>query len=200
MRFLGKNPPDPHSPASLSRILRCEPDFLADPEAFDRRLAETIAWCGARMDRADPGISLRSPGTRPRTLPADRLDLVHSATARGRGVGFRVHPPRKDAPGGGRLLAYFPDADLTDGAAEMESRGFFDVFNAPPWDTWVAYVEEDPPGGDRSYASYLVAWVPPELLELAATGIEANPEQCIAWLGDTRTAIAGWLRERGWKL
>ena len=199
MRFFGKASPDPQPSGCLSRIVRCEPDFVADPKAFDRRLAETIGWCGMRLDPANPGTSLRSFETRPRTLPSDRFDLVHSATVGGRGSRFRAAPLRNAARNGGRLLAYFPDADLTDGAAELESKGFFDVFNAPPWDTWVAYVEEEA-ADDRSYASYLVAWVPPELLEPAAVGIEVNPEECIAWLGDTRTAVADWLRERGWTL
>jgi hypothetical protein len=38
---------------------------------------------------------------------------------------------------GGRLVAYFPDDNLFDGAAEAESQGFFDVDNIPPYDTWV---------------------------------------------------------------
>jgi hypothetical protein len=38
---------------------------------------------------------------------------------------------------GGRLMVYFPDAALADGAAEVQSRGFFDVHNTPPWDTWI---------------------------------------------------------------
>jgi hypothetical protein len=199
VRFFGMAPPDPQSSPSLSRIVRCDPDFVGDAKAFDRRLAETIGWCGMRMDPANPGTSLRSFETRPRALPSDCFELVHSATVMGRGSRFRAAPLHQAARHGGRLLAYFPDADLTDGAAEVESRGFFDVFNAPPWDTWVAYVEEEATG-DWSYTSYLVAWVPPELLELAAAGIEVNPEDCIAWLGDTRTAVADWLRERGWTL
>ena len=29
---------------------------------------------------------------------------------------------------------------------------------------------------------YLVAWVPPDFLELANAGMAVNPEQCIVWL------------------
>jgi hypothetical protein len=70
----------------------------------------------------------------------------------------------------GRILLYAPDDNLSDGAAVYPSKGFFDVNNVPPWDTWVAYV-----------GRYLVSWVPPMLEELAAAGIEVNPEECIQW-------------------
>jgi hypothetical protein len=35
---------------------------------------------------------------------------------------------------------------------------------------------------DIADADYLVAWVPPEFLELANSGLDANPERCIQWL------------------
>jgi hypothetical protein len=83
---------------------------------------------------------------------------------------------------GGRLLVYFPDADLADGAAEAESRGFFDVHNAPPWDTWIALADDRLRVADVSYQQYVLAWVPPDLVACAAAGIDVNPEECIAWL------------------
>lgn len=39
-------------------------------------------------------------------------------------------------------MVYFPDGDLCDGAAEQVTDGFFDVFNVPPWETWVGYFED----------------------------------------------------------
>ena len=71
---------------------------------------------------------------------------------------------------GGRLLLYAPDENLFDGAAQYTSKGFFDVNNIPPWDTWVCFFEK-----------YLVSWVPPQLVELANQGIDVNAEQCILW-------------------
>lgn len=71
----------------------------------------------------------------------------------------------------GRLLRYWPEENLADGAAEYASVGFFDADNTPPWDTWVAFS-----GG------MLLSWVPAELIELVNKGIDVNPEGCIAWL------------------
>jgi hypothetical protein len=59
----------------------------------------------------------------------------------------------------GRLLVYFPDAELSDGAAEAETAGYFDVWNAPPHDTWVGFYEDESTPDD-SFRRYLVAWVP----------------------------------------
>jgi hypothetical protein len=70
----------------------------------------------------------------------------------------------------GRLLRYWPEENLADGAAEYASVGFFDADNTPPWDTWVAFSR-----------GMLVSWVPGELVELVDKGINANPEGCIAW-------------------
>jgi hypothetical protein len=81
---------------------------------------------------------------------------------------------------GGRLVVYFPDANLFDGSAELESKGLFDGDNLPAWDTWIAYVDEGA-SEPRSYESYLVSWVPPALLELADRAIAVNPERCIVW-------------------
>ena len=89
---------------------------------------------------------------------------------------------------GGRLLAYFPDADLCDGAAEIESDGFFDVCNVPPWDTWVGYFEDNH-GRSGIYDSYLLAYVPERFLPLAAGGILDNPEECILWLSDAEVKL-----------
>jgi len=80
----------------------------------------------------------------------------------------------------GRLLLYTPDENLCDGAAQYTSKGFFDVDNTPPWDTWICFFEQ-----------YLVSWVPPQLLELASQGIDVNPEQCILWAPETELTNSG---------
>ncbi len=74
------------------------------------------------------------------------------------------------------MAVYFPDEQLADGAAEAESRGFFDVRDTPAWDTWIGlYV-------DRQRGDYLVSWVPNPLIPLVGLGISVNPMDCIAWL------------------
>jgi hypothetical protein len=168
---------------------------LGDDAPFERRLAEAIAWCAPRVRGADPAGSLRDPELRPRALGPDRASAVRTVV---RGRASRSRTASADGVAelqGGRLLIYFPDADLSDGAAEAESGGFFDVYNTPPWDTWVALFRDE--DADVSTAEYVVCWVPPALIEVAARGIEVNPERCIVWLEESQTNVARELRLRG---
>jgi len=87
----------------------------------------------------------------------------------------------------GRLLVYFPDAELADGAAHLASGGFFDVHNTPPWSTWIGYFDDR--GPDHSLSCYLLAWVPEALVAAAGAGIEVNPEACIVWFEDAKVAL-----------
>ncbi len=70
----------------------------------------------------------------------------------------------------GRLLLYDARETVSDGAAEALSNGFFDVEDAPPWDTWFWY--ED---------GTIFCWVPDSLVPYAQAGIDVNPVNCIRW-------------------
>jgi hypothetical protein len=132
-----------------------------------------------------------------------------------RDVGIHPQEPATDLAGG-RLLLFAPDETLSDGAADVSSGGFFDSDNVPPWDTWVAYIDDlaiDPQfdhpwflGAYHDYQkithqpmplSYLVCWVPPCLLEVAEAGIDVNPEECIEWLADRDTDFTRALQGTG---
>jgi hypothetical protein len=168
-----------------------------DDVPFELRLGQAIAWCEPRGVLSDPLGSMRSEELRPRTLGPDRASTVWSVVV-ARGHIMHKASPATDAAGlrGGRLLVYFPDENLFDGAAELESRGFFDVDNAPPWDTWVGLFH----GKWNAFSSssdHLISWVPPTFIDLVDRGIYVNPEQCICWLDDTDLAVAEHLRARG---
>ena len=169
---------------------------LESEEKFKERLAQTIFWCASRADISNPKDSLRTPELRPRILEESRFSAVETiAFERERLGGDEIRNAQlpKDL-GGGRLLAYFPDANLCCGAAEDETNGFFDVDNVPAWDTWVAYFA----GGKRhSYTSYLISWIPPQFVELVSRGIHVNPEECIVWLADAGVSFAVDLRREG---
>jgi len=138
-------------------------------------LAEAIAWCAPRADADEPERCLRSRELRPPLLWNRRDSAVASLVQQRSARLGRPRPAEARDLAGGRLLVHLPDDDLACGAAEGESRGFFDVFNTPPWDTWVAF-------GSGARGAVLVSWVPPCLVAAADAGIWANPEQCIVWL------------------
>ena len=68
---------------------------------------------------------------------------------------------------------------LADGAALVESKGFFDACNVPPWDTWVAYLPSN-----REHHNVVLCWVPACFHEVVGVGIDVNPERCIYWARD----------------
>jgi hypothetical protein len=84
--------------------------------------------------------------------------------------GLEIYSPSTNDEG--RLLFYWPYENLADGASEYSSNGFFDVNDAPPWDTWISFD-----------AKRLVSWVPSVLVPLAQAGIDANAAECIRWAG-----------------
>jgi hypothetical protein len=160
-------------------------------EVLFTRLAETIAWTNAIVARSDFRASMRYPDLQWRLLHDGRDDAVcevglarQFALVDKRIALVREYPDFR----GGRLMVYFPDGDLCDGAAEQETSGFFDVFNVPPWETWVGYFEESP-GRKGSYDSFLLAYVPQCLINLADAGMNVNPEECILWLTGTSLKI-----------
>ncbi|HEX8246509.1 MAG TPA: hypothetical protein VF541_23595 [Longimicrobium sp.] len=173
-------------------LLRSEPDCSRPLDGFVRRLAETAVWCDTRADLADPSGSLRCEQLRPPLLSRDPFAAVRGVGTR-RETLLRLAGQAPAGPFGGRLLVYFPEANLSDGAAEAASGGWFDVFNTPPWDTWVAFAADDA-APDRSYAGYLIAYAPPVFLDACASGIWANPEQCLTWLEDADVAFRDLLR------
>ncbi len=176
--------------ARLSELERHRPEYQVNGGTrlgdLERRLRETAEWCRRQVDLGTIGTCLRTRSVAPQFLARDRWQSVHDVTVLRRqelgSIDFRSFTVSR-----GRLLVYYPDAELSDGAAEVASQEFFDVYNAPPWGTWVGYFED--PGSDESYGSYVVAWVPEQLVPLVSAGIDVTPEECIAWLDRTKVGV-----------
>jgi hypothetical protein len=144
-----------------------EPDLTHSVGPFWESLSKTVGWCLPKVDLGNPATCLRSPSSRPRLFTTGHLNTTAEA--------LRSRYPETPAAIGslhdGRLVVCWPDLDLSDGAAEAASGGYFDVNNTPPWDTWVAFVHYP----DDSEQSYLVAWVPAGFVRLADAGIRVIP-------------------------
>lgn len=173
---------------------------IKDSVHFNQRLAETVAWCCDRAAASYPKHSLRYDSLCPGILSATRADAVLTVLYYREGwlQQRKIKPVINDRElRQGRLLCYFPDADLADGAAEVASDGFFDLQNVPPWDTWVGLYQSDL--REASLKIYLISYVPEVFLQQAARGVEVNPEQCIMWLYDADTPIGNVLKHDGWR-
>jgi len=109
-----------------------------------QRLAETIAWCSSRPRPWSPSTTFRSADIAPEFGRTSRKAWVQSvAHLRHLRLGGAKISLRKIYGHHGRLLAFFPDDSLDCGVASDETEGFFTDGNVPPWDTWVAYLQEN---------------------------------------------------------
>jgi hypothetical protein len=155
------------------QILRSEPDLSESVQPFRERLAETISWASRRATAGSLAETLRSPLLAPPAATAWPETLRAVAEKRLAQLG-RSWRRTLDPLGGGLLVVHFPSPPHSKGAASTASDGYYDDSDTPPWDTWVAYVEE-------ASRSYLVSWVPPFGFAQAAAGIGAAPRS-LAWL------------------
>lgn len=87
-----------------------------------------------------------------------------------------VKRPRARNLADGRLLLFFPNHSLTDGAAHAASGGLVDYENCPPPATWVAWF-----GQADSFYDCLLAWIPASAVRAVDDGVNVNPEECIQW-------------------
>ena len=176
---------------SSSNVLQAVPETVErrDPSsAVLQALSETVAWCLSksvqndqlRSRELDPSAILKVPSldevgvevllqrmresyqraiyaineTRSTLVRDTKIEIAEPALAQSRG----------------KLLLYEPLETVTDGAAASSSRGFFEIRDAPPWDTWFLY------SGDTIFS-----WVPESLVPNTQAGIDANPVDCIHW-------------------
>lgn len=98
-------------------------------------------------------------------------------------------PTTSDSLSDGRPLILLPKFNLMDGAAWSASGGFFDELNFPPPATWVTFKESlriESTGRDEAA---LVSWVPKTHEAHAQRGIDANPEECLAWMEDLAPSL-----------
>lgn len=166
-------------------------------EEFKMRLAQTIFWCAPRANPSNPKGCLRTPHLRPGMFEESRFSAFDRVAASRKLYGgvkiLQAEVP--PALASGKLLAYFPEINLCDGAAENVTLEFLDVDNLPPWDTWVAYLEDD---RDREYGgSCLIAWIPPPFIGFVNEGIWVNPERCLMWLADSHVNYKQELQQAG---
>jgi hypothetical protein len=166
-----------------SKGARVEPNERDD---LDQRIVETMSWCTQHSILKRTRRCLRPARIAPPPLPINRWKAVETVISARRAL-IKVTGEVTINDMSGRLLVYFPDLNLADGAAEVASQDFFDVHNAPPCGTWIGYFEDG--GSDPSRSSYLLAWIPQVFLDVARHGVEANPEKCIVWLSDTQLAL-----------
>ncbi|MBI3651431.1 MAG: hypothetical protein HY231_10465 [Acidobacteria bacterium] len=174
---------------------------LGNSSPIELRLAETIKWCLPLANALNPKESLRSDKLRPVIantdsdllyMPNERLRSISNLLkTRSRLLNQKVSPvsSHEDLKGG-KLLAYFPDENVWDGASEVASFEFLDGRDAPAWDTWVGLFKN--PSRD-----FILSYIPQSFIKFVQAGIDVNCMDCIQWLEDTQTNVATELLNKG---
>jgi uncharacterized protein (TIGR02996 family) len=195
---------------------------------FSLRLAETVGWCTQRDSKVlrSPSFlpdlagnaSAIEPLWRCRRASA-RTALVHQLGNRRASeldrAGLAAEAPSGDLAGG-KLLLFDPDAVPAEAAGGASSHGFLDRYRAPAWDAWIGYFDDGAEGHRRAHAhweaewimnrrvvpvtypSYLVAWVPPELVAAVDWHCNGHGHSGVAWAEHVDCDLSTRLRELGW--
>ncbi len=179
-------------------------------DVFRQRLVEAIVWCSKRATLSDVRTGLRTPVLHPaRDTSAYRYGLLDNGVS----VVSRLAEQRRNLLHNegeslstsrthlmrGRLLVYQPDASFADSLADDQTGGFFDRWDAPPWDTWAWYEKYGSISalGTNVAEGYLISWIPPEFERLAQEGIDVHPFGAIAWASHVDTPFINTLRAEG---
>jgi hypothetical protein len=162
-------------------------ESAAEQQDFFANLLCAAVWCRDHANIDDPTSSLRSSFLKPKLVLGDGMPRYAwdyklpepvaevRELCRKRVQSAAENDGNNDSLIKGRLLLYWPEESLADGAASQSSNGFFDDWNMPPWDTWISLTKVS--GGTA-----LVSWVPSDFVGLVSDGVWANPEECIQWL------------------
>jgi hypothetical protein len=175
------------SPSRLLTLSELVEQLEPSPVAL-QALSETVGWCltrslqhdDFRSSELDPSTVLKVPRYSESSievwlekkresyqLAVDAINANRSALIRDLNIKVADHVVFESK---GRILLYETLETVTDGASESSSRGFFDIEDAPPWDTWFLYS-----------AGSILSWVPEAMIQNAQAGIDANPVDCIHW-------------------
>ena len=180
---LGLEPPPPGSVAAgLSYLNAAARESLLEAAVWAAECLESEILAGIGRLRPAAAAPSRHPWSDhdPAGLVTEvvraRRDLVRHS-------GGWIHDFAPEALPG-RLVGYDPELSLFDGATNAGSGGFFDDYDCPPWSTWVAYVDKQVLLDGEGWGPFIVAWVPPALVDSVAVGLRCEAGWSLNWLDD----------------
>ena len=167
---------------------RLPPEVRTDM-LFRRSLSEARNWCDTKVQMSEPTWSLRTMSLRPKLVLGDVFpafswdyesnlseDIEVLAAQRAALLRQEHSASASSAPQPkGRILVFYFRETLSCGGAWQVTSGYFDDWNMPPWDTWVA-------SANLKDGECLLSWVPEHFVDTVSAGIWANPEECLCWL------------------
>ena len=197
-----------------------ENHLRTEKERADLRLSllGAVIWATGKADLSNPTDCLRTDSFRPYIFNDNRRttvqDVVHARhrelveTGRIPDVALNTmsdeHPdvfagvwPMMPADlGHGKLLVWERDLTIDDGLGEFVTKGYLDMSDMPPWDTWVAYVSPD--DDEMAKAGYLISFVPSAFVPWVGEAVEGNVYGALYWLAGTSLLVSRILSDTGW--
>ena len=139
----------------VSMIARNQMEFSSFVEA-------TVSWCSDKVDVTKPRECLRSKELRTVVEkngedPAavwNSSSLISTALSK-RNELSKSNPKIKQT---GRVLLCAYDYTNHNGLTDMETKGYIDEHDNPPWDTWICEIECE--AGNSSKIDYGESWPP----------------------------------------
>lgn len=89
-----------------------------------------------------------------------------------------IQKPRDEKTYQGKIIVVEYGLNIPDGAAEVETEGFFDEFDLPAIDTWFFKASDEHCGG------VLFAWIPEQFVAIANKAIDIQFLNIIHWFED----------------
>jgi hypothetical protein len=169
---------------------------------MDYRLGmlQAISWCRAQSRRDDPRWCLRSDRIRPSVIRADAptfrtysyewlsgaplTDIVNEVVHR-RSIALEdagLAPLAQGQRVDGRLLLNYPYNSDYSCLSDECSDGYIDECDVPPWDTWIASLNQTWPGNSVNQTGpCLICFVPDLFVPAVQSAIDCNPMENLAW-------------------
>ena len=160
---------------------------------FEKRLAETIAWCVPRLNPDDLENCFRSP-----PMP-EKWEHKHAGYTIEEIAPFAVivEQKRREAVGtpdiytspvnmaGGRLMISSLSTTTCDGIAPYDTNGYVDECDVAAWDTWVYWARDYRGSREKyHYHDYVIAWVPQILHKGVQVATEMSALESLGWIED----------------
>jgi hypothetical protein len=180
-------PLDPEQHARFESRLRSVVLAASSPDGL-RRLARRLGAFDGPLDELESDPSLIAAFDLLDGLERARVEVSVATDDRVTDGEVSTTSPR--LPPLGELICYWPGRSLSTGEAAVASRGFFDMLDRPPIEFWIEAVARPIDSTREKFEIAIIAWIPKEDLERAATGRRACTSGSLAMLSEASQALA----------
>ena len=154
---------------------------------FAKSLSDAQLWAAGRLQGGQDHVRLRSPelGSCHEGIvePYGQSMAAVNALVKARSKLLEHADVKKPLTATKILCCDYAVSEASE-ASQVASHGYFNEFDLPPWDTWVAWFPDRETAQEN--CGVIISIVPQPCRQLVQLGIDANPVECIYWLDVAR--------------